>query len=83
MLLATVRSEMLWLAALGAVNVAISLYYYLLVVKRMYFDPPAVSQPISVNPIAKTALGFLVLGILLIGIVQEPFLSTIALAFNP
>lgn len=79
-LLATVESGRLWLVVLGAVNVAISLYYYLLVVKRMYLDAPLVSSPISVHPITKVTLGFLLIGILALGIFQEPFLRLIASA---
>ena len=76
-LLRTVESQRLWLVAIGAVNVAISLYYYLMVVKRMYLDPPRTNTPISVHPLTKTALAFLVLGIIIVGTFQEPFIKLI------
>jgi NADH-quinone oxidoreductase subunit N len=82
-LLATVESGRLWLAALGAVNVAISLYYYLMVVKRMYLDAPRSASPVPVSALTCVALAGLVLGILAVGLVQEPFLARIALAFRP
>jgi NADH-quinone oxidoreductase subunit N len=79
-LLRTVESQRLWLVTIGAINVVISLYYYLLVVKRMYLDPPHDPSPIAVNPLAKTVLGLLVLGIVLVGAFQEPFVDLIASA---
>ena len=79
-LLAAADSRQLWLVALGAVNVAISLYYYLMIVKRMYLGSPASASPIRLDPLTKVSLSALVLGILLIGVVQEPFLKQIALA---
>ena len=77
-LLATVDSGRLWLVAIGAINVAISLYYYLMVVKRMYLDAPRTPAAIPVSGVVKTLLVGLVLGILAIGIVQGPFLESIA-----
>ena len=81
-LLRATESHRLWLVAIGAVNVAISLYYYLMVVKRMYLDPPASSAPIRVHPLTASVLVFLALGILAVGIVQEPFLRFIASAIQ-
>ena len=82
-LLAAVESRYLWLAAVGAVNVAISLYYYLMVVKRMYLDAPRTNAPIRISPAASAVLAGLILGILAIGTVQEPFLSRILSALAP
>ena len=82
MLLRTAESGRLWLVALGAVNVAISLYYYLMVVKRMYLDAPRTASPIRVHLATKTVLLLLVLGILAVGIFQEPFLQRIASAIK-
>jgi NADH-quinone oxidoreductase subunit N len=81
-LLRATESHRLWLVAIGAVNVAISLYYYLMVVKRMYLDAPVSPAPIRVSPLAAAVLSFLVLGILGVGIVQEPFLRLIASAIQ-
>ncbi len=78
-LLATVHANRLWLVAIGAVSVAISLYYYLMVVKRMYLDAPPVNSPIIVSTTTKLLLAFFVLGMLAIGIVQAPFLQRLQL----
>lgn len=82
-LLAAVESRYLWLAAIGAVNVAISLYYYLMIVKRMYLDAPRTTAPIVASGATYAALAGLILGILAVGIVQEPFLSRIISALAP
>jgi NADH-quinone oxidoreductase subunit N len=79
-LLAAVEGERLWLVAIGAVNVAISLYYYLMVVKRMYLDPPRIASAIRLGALTKTVLALLILGVLAVGICQEPFLRVIARA---
>jgi NADH-quinone oxidoreductase subunit N len=71
------------LVAIGAVNVAISLYYYLMVVKRMYLGTPSSSAPITVDAITQGTLVFLLLGIFAVGIVQSPFLTAISLLFKP
>lgn len=82
-LLAAMQSHRLWLVVIGAVNVAISLYYYLMIVKRMYLDAPRIAAPIQVSLLTKITLGVLVLGILTVGIVQEPFLQHISTAIQP
>ena len=76
-LLATVESHRLWLVAIGAINVAISLYYYLMVVKRMYLDTPSSPSAISVHPATAVTLVILLIGIFAVGIFQEPFLQRI------
>jgi NADH-quinone oxidoreductase subunit N len=82
-LLAAADSRQLWLVGVGAVNVAISLYYYLMVVKRMYLSAPATAAPIRISPLTKLSLSVLLVGVLLIGIIPAPFLQHITLAVHP
>ena len=85
-LLATAQQDKLWLVAIGAINVAISLYYYLSVVKRLYLNAPKDPTPIALHPATRFTLGLLLLGILLVGIFQEPLLAhleRITRAFSP
>ena len=77
-LLATAEQQRLWLVGIGAVNVAIALSYYLMIVKRMYLEEPANASPILVTGLTKLTLGLLMLGILAAGIVQAPFLDQFA-----
>ena len=72
LLLAAVERGLIWLAVVGVVNVVISLYYYLLVVKRMYLMPAKQSTPVAVSlPLKITAYAGIA-AILLLGIFQQP-----------
>ncbi len=82
-LLRTVESGRLWLAAIGAANVAVSLYYYLMVIKRMYIDPPSNPAPIRVSALSSATLVALLLAILAIGIIQQPFLAAVPSPLHP
>jgi NADH-quinone oxidoreductase subunit N len=75
LLMATVNSGYVWLALVAAVNIVISLYYYLKVVKTIYVDKPIDTTPIPVSFQMRLVLGVAVLGIVGIGIVQGPFLN--------
>ena len=82
-LLATAEVGRFWLLGVGAVNIAISLYYYMMVVRRMYVLPAAgAPSSIAVDPLSRLALFALTAGILLVGIVQSPFLTTITRAIS-
>ncbi len=74
-LLATVRTGRLWLALIGAANVAVSLYYYLMVVKRMYAGTPSSNTPIAVDGLTKATLFALLIAILAIGVFSQPSLE--------
>ncbi len=77
--IAAVQNGLVWLAFVGAANVIISLYYYLMVVKRIYIDPPISAYPISVSWPVRLTLWLAMAGMIGIGIFQGPFLD-IALA---
>jgi len=81
-LLATTEGGRLGLVFIGAVNVVISLYYYLMVVRRMYLFEPSTKKSITVDRFTRTALYFLLAGIFAIGIFQGPFLEQISLLFR-
>lgn len=75
LLMATVQSGMIWLALIAGVNIVVSVYYYLMVAKRLYADAPKVTAPIEVSLPMRLVLGIAVLGIIAIGIFQGPFLD--------
>ncbi len=73
LLMATIKSGMLWLALIAGGNIVISLYYYLLIVKRIYVDAPFVTAPIAVSFLMRFVLITLMITIVGIGIFQGPF----------
>ncbi|MBI4368513.1 MAG: NADH-quinone oxidoreductase subunit N [Candidatus Omnitrophica bacterium] len=70
---AAVWKGYLWLALLGAANVIVSLYYYLSVIKEMYFKPPVQNaEQIQLGILPQFSLGFLVASMVGLGIFQAP-----------
>lgn len=75
LLMATVKSGMMWLALVAVVNIVISLYYYLMIVKRIYVDAPRVKTPIVISARMQIVLLLAMAGIIGIGIFQGPFME--------
>ncbi len=75
LLMATVKSGFVWLALIAVVNIVISTYYYLMVVKRLYVDSPRNPSLIAVSLPMRFLLGVAMLGIVGIGLIQGPFLD--------
>jgi NADH-quinone oxidoreductase subunit N len=71
---------LIWLAILGAVNVVISLYYYLTLVKRMYIHRPKVDHPIAVSWPFQAALYAALVLMVAVGLVQGPFVKLVSTA---
>jgi NADH-quinone oxidoreductase subunit N len=59
---------LLWLVIIAVINSVISAYYYLRVVKVMWFNEPASAEKVPSSFALKLALGITSLGILLFGI---------------
>ncbi len=72
-LFAAVKAGLEWLVVLGVLGVAVSLYYYLSIVRVMYFTEPLEDSPIKVCPASKAILIVLIFGILAAGIWLAPF----------
>jgi NADH-quinone oxidoreductase subunit N len=70
---AAIERGLWWLVAAGAVGVVASLYYYLGVVKAMYWNEPADAAGITVSRSMKAMLWFVTAAILFIGVYQGPF----------
>jgi len=67
---AAVDSDLEWLAVLGVVNAIIGLYYYLVVIKTMFFDPSAdEDDPVPMSTNYVWALGGSALGVIAVGTV--------------
>jgi len=77
---ATVMKGYFGLALIGAVNVVVALYYYLSVVKEMYFKQPSSKNEIQLSTATRIFLFCLAAGIILLGVVQEPILQLVRLS---
>jgi len=82
LLMAVIKSGYVWLALIAGVNIVISLYYYLMVAKRIYVDAPRSTSPIPVPAGIRLLLTIAILGIIVIGIFQGPFLDAAITAVN-
>ncbi len=73
LLMATIQSGFLWLALIASVNIVISLYYYLMIVKKIFVDPPHSSQTIFVSTPLRIVLIAGMTAMISMGIFQGPF----------
>ncbi|OGW80921.1 MAG: hypothetical protein A2Z83_06590 [Omnitrophica bacterium GWA2_52_8] len=74
-LLAAVKAGLTALALTGALAVAVSLFYYLNVVRVMYVDESIKESPVPITLSDKVILTVLMAGMILIGFYQSPFLQ--------
>ncbi len=70
---AAVEKGLIGLAVIGVVMAIVSMYYFLLVVKRMYLIEPEVVEPIELNPVTRVALYGVNIITILLGIYPGPF----------
>jgi NADH-quinone oxidoreductase subunit N len=74
---------LLWLVVLAIAMSAVSLYYYLQVLKQIYVaDPPAGAAPLKVPVVSQIVLVLLALGVLVFGCVPSLILDRLAAAIG-
>ncbi|HEY8327154.1 MAG TPA: NADH-quinone oxidoreductase subunit NuoN [Rhodanobacter sp.] len=81
---AAIHADMLWLAIVGIVFAIIGLYYYLYVVKVMYFDKPVEGSALQVQsdrPL-RVVLSLNALSLLVLGLYWGPLLGWCRRAFG-
>jgi NADH-quinone oxidoreductase subunit N len=66
---AAVQQDLIWLVVIAVINSVISAYYYLRVVKVMWFGEPASAEKIPSSAAPRVALILTCLGVLLLGII--------------
>jgi NADH-quinone oxidoreductase subunit N len=71
---AVIKAGYLWLALAAIFFSLVGAYYYLRVVKVMYFDPPASSEPINAGTGVKALMSANGLAIALLGLLPNPLL---------
>jgi NADH-quinone oxidoreductase subunit N len=80
---AAIHAGMMWLAIVGAVFAIIGLYYYLRVVKVMYFDKPVEGSELRLQAdgSVRVVLSLNALGLLVIGLYWGPLIAWCRSAF--
>ncbi len=66
-----VSHGLLWLVIIAVINSVISAYYYLRVVKVMWFGEPASEEKVSSSGALRVALSLSCLGVLLLGVIPD------------
>jgi len=64
-----VQNDLLWLVIIAVINSVISAYYYLRVVKIMWFGEPASEEKVPSSGALRLALALSCLGVLLLGVI--------------
>jgi NADH-quinone oxidoreductase subunit N len=72
---AAVNAGQIWLAVVAVVFSLIGAYYYLRIVKLMYFDDPADATPVQGHPDMRVLLSLNGLALLALGILPEPLMQ--------
>ena len=69
---AAASAGLYWLVLVGAILTVVALFYYLVIAKRMYIEPPERTGRIPVAPTLAIALTLCVLGVVLLGLYPKP-----------
>ncbi|MCC6140289.1 MAG: NADH-quinone oxidoreductase subunit N [Nitrospira sp.] len=77
---AAIKEGLYTLITVGLINIVISMYYYLIVVKKMYIAEPIDPSPIRVSGPMKAVVYVGLAGTLLIGIYPQPFIDWVVSA---
>ena len=72
---AAIKEELYTLILVGLVNVVISMYYYLVIVKKMYINEPTDRSPLRVSPSMQAVIYVSLAGTLILGIYPKPFIE--------
>ncbi len=74
---AAAKDGLLWLVALAIVNSLVSLYYYLVVLRRVYIEPPAEKGQLKIPGTMAVVLGVLMVAIVALGFYPGPLVQLI------
>jgi NADH-quinone oxidoreductase subunit N len=72
---ATMNGGLTWLAVLAVITSLFGAFYYLRIVKLMYFDDPLDTTPIRAGVCNRALLALNGLGVLVLGVVPDPLLK--------
>jgi NADH-quinone oxidoreductase subunit N len=77
---AAIKEGLYTLIIVGLVNVVISIYYYLVVVKKMYINEPVDNSPLVVSPPMQAVIYASLAGTLILGIYPQPVIDWVVSA---
>jgi NADH-quinone oxidoreductase subunit N len=80
--LAAIEAGVYWLAVVMGVNAVVAAWYYLAVVKRMFFEAPQVSEPVEVPYLLRAAMGLTALA-LVVAFIYPPVITELAERSTP
>ncbi len=72
---AAIRQHQTALVIVGVITVACGFYYYLKVVRAMYWETSAISDPIRLTSLSRITMIALIAGIILLGVYPQPILN--------
>lgn len=78
--LAAIDEGLYTLIIVGLINIVISLYYYLIVVKKMYINEPTDPSPLTISAPIKVAVYAGLAGTLILGVYPKPFIEWVVAA---
>ena len=79
---AAVSAQFVWLAVLAVLASVVGAFYYLRVVKLMYFDDPVDRSPIEARADARAVLSVNGLALLVLGVLPQPLMGLCVLALQ-
>jgi len=79
---AAINAGFVWLAVLGVVTSLIGAFYYLRIVRLMYFDDPVDRSPLETRADTRTLLSANGLLLLLLGILPQPLMGICVIALT-
>ncbi len=75
---AAIQQHQFVLAAVGVITVACGFYYYLKVVRAMYWQEPRNAEPISIGGLSRVAMSLLMIANIWLGIYPQPILNALS-----
>jgi NADH-quinone oxidoreductase subunit N len=69
---AAAQQGLYWLVLVGAILTVVALFYYLVIARRMYIDPPARPDRVSLSPTLAVAVILCLCGIVVLGVWPKP-----------
>ncbi|MBD0315072.1 MAG: NADH-quinone oxidoreductase subunit N [Nitrospiraceae bacterium] len=75
-----IKEGLYTLITVGLINIVISMYYYLVVVKKMYISEPIDPSPVQISGPMKAVVYVGLAGTLIIGIYPQPFIDWVVSA---